>query len=398
MTQNNQNNNDTNMNNNFADLLEDSYSENERMEPGQMIEATIVKIIKEWIFINLGGKSEGHIEASELIDGDGNLTVKEGDTIKAYFISSKNDELLFTTKISSTKAGYALLERAYDSEIPVEGLVENEIKGGYHVKIGDLRAFCPYSQMGLMRTENPDQYIGQNLSFKITEFSENGRNIVLSNRSILEEKRKEQVEALKKSLQKGMKVKGTVTSIQKFGAFIDLDGVHALLPISEISRGRVDEIHKELSIGQEIEAAIINLDWENERISLSIKEILPDPWEEAKMKYKEGSRHTGQITRLTNFGAFVNLEPGLNGLIHISDLGAGTRINHPREVVQKGKEIEVKISSLDTEKKRISLKPVVNVQKEENYQKFLDNKNDSYKPMGNLGNLLKDKLNKKDEK
>ncbi len=392
MTQDNQNNNKE-MKENFADLLKDNYVDNGMPEPGQLIEAEIVSISGEWIFLYLGGKSEGHIEAKELTDKEGNLTVKEGDTIKAYFMSSQNGELHFTTKIRGDKAGHAVLQNAHENGIPVEGFVEKEIKGGYDVKIGNSRAFCPYSQMGLER-ENPEKYIGQHFSFRITEFSEKGRNIILSNRAILEEERKEQVEIMKQSLQAGMKVKGTVKSIQNFGAFVDIDGVQALLPISQISRSRVDDINESLSIGQEIEAAIIDLDWENERISISMKEIQPDPWDEAQSKYQEGSRHTGKIARIMNFGAFVTLEPGLDGLIHISDLGGETRIKHPREVVSEGKAIEVQIESVNTEKKRISLKPLLSSHKEENYQQFMDKKDDSYNPFGNLGDLLKDKLDK----
>ena len=260
MTQDHQNNNDINEDENFTDLLEDSYVDNDFLDPGQIIEAEIVKITDEWIFLNLGRKSEGHLEAKELTDENGSLTVKEGDTIKAYFMSSQNGEMLFTTKISGDHAGHAVLENAYENKIPVEGFVEKEIKGGYEIKIGNLQAFCPYSQMGLTQNDNPEKNIGQHLSFIISEFSEKGRNIVLSNRAILEEERKAQVEALKESLQEDMKVKGSVKSIQDFGAFVDIGGVQALLPISEISRSRVNDIQQFIKIDQEIETAIIKLD------------------------------------------------------------------------------------------------------------------------------------------
>ncbi len=376
---------------NFADLLEGSLSGHERYEPGQQIEAKIVKIAGESIFIHTGGKSEGYLEVNEFIDEEGNLTVNEGDTIKAFFMFSKNGEMQFTTKIGGEKAGHAVLEKAHENGIPVEGLVEKEIKGGYDVKIGNLRAFCPYSQMGLERV-SPEEYLGKHISFKITEFGEKGRNIIVSNRVILEEEREERINELKNTLEEGMKIKGTIKSIQDFGAFVDIGGVQALLPISEIARERVEDIKEELSIGQEIEAAILKIDWDNERISVSIKEILPDPWDEAESKYKDGSKHKGKIVRLTNFGAFVTLEPGLDGLIHISDLGGGVRIKHPREVVKQGQTIEVQVNSVDTEKRRISLAPVSAFQQEETLNSYTDKKDDSYKPMGNLGDLLKGKL------
>ncbi len=376
---------------NFADLLEGSLSGHERYEPGQQIETKIVKIAGESIFIETGGKSEGFLEVNEFIDEEGNLTVNEGDTIKAFFMFSKNGEMQFTTKIGGEKAGHAVLENAHENGIPVEGVVEKEIKGGFDVMIGKLRAFCPYSQMGLERV-SPEEYLGKHISFKITEFGEKGRNIVLSNRAILEEEREKIVNELKNTLEPGMKIKGTIKSIQNFGAFVDIGGVQALLPISEIARERVEDINEKLTIGQEIEAAILKLDWENERLSLSIKEILPDPWDEAESKYKEGSRYKGKIVRLTNFGAFVTLESGLDGLIHISDLGGGVRIKHPREVVKQGQTIEVQINSVDTEKRRISLAPVSNSQEGEAMNSYTDKKDDSYKPMGNLGDLLKGKF------
>jgi len=377
----------------FADLLKNSLPDNERMEPGQLVETEIVKITDEVTFLYIGGKSEGSLDTKELADDNGEISVKEGDTIKAYFMSSKGGELHFTTKISGEKAGYPVLLSAYENGIPVEGLIEKEIKGGYEVKIGKSRAFCPYSQMGLER-ESPEKYLGQNMPFKITEFSEKGRNIIVSNKAIMEEERQKLVDVLKDSLKQGDYIKGIIKSIQNFGAFVDIGGVQALVPISEISRERVEDINSVLKIGQEIEAVILNLDWDRERISLSIKETLPDPWLTAEKKYTEGSKHNGKIARLTNFGAFVTLEPGLDGLIHISDLGGGVRIKHPREVVQQGQMIEVQVNSVDIEKKRISLASLMARQEQDTIKEYTDDSSVSYKPMGNLGDLLKGKLDK----
>ena len=230
----------------FAKLLENSMSGTSSLEPGQLIEAEIVAISADCIFLQLDGKSEGQLDAAEMTDKDGNLTVKEGDTVKAYFLSAKNGIMQFTTRISGDKAGNAVLENAFESGIPIEGTVEKEIKGGYEVKIGESRAFCPYSQIGMKRVENSEEYIGKHLTFKILEYSENGRNILVSNRVILKEEHQNQIEILKKTLQENMTVKGTIKSIQDFGAFVDIDGIQALLPISEISRSRVDDIHQAL--------------------------------------------------------------------------------------------------------------------------------------------------------
>jgi small subunit ribosomal protein S1 len=359
---------------NFEALLEDSLSDIGPFEPGQQIETTVVSLAGDTIFLQLSGKSEGVLEAAEMLDKEGNLTVKEGDTIKVFFLEAKNGELRFTTRISGNAAGQAVLENAYNSGIPVEGVVVKEIKGGFEVTIGDSRAFCPYSQMGLRRIENPAEWVGRHLTFKIMEHGENGRNILVSHRMILEEEQKAQVEKLKKTLSLGAVVKGTVKQLQNFGAFVDLNGLQALLPISEISRTRVEDISAVLSVGQEIEAKIINLDWANERISLSLKALLPDPWDTARETYKKGTRHKGKVVRITNFGAFVNLEPGLDGLIPLSDLKGDTdsRDVNPRDFVKTGETLDVVINNLDIERKRISLKLASSFSEEESMKKYLD--------------------------
>lgn len=382
----------------FAALFENSLSDMKPMAPGQLVETEIVSISGDCIFLQLSGKSEGQLDKAEMTDKDGNLTVKEGDTIKAFFLSSKNGEMLFTTRISGDKAGSAVLENAFESGIPVEGIVEKEIKGGFEIKIGDTRAFCPYSQMDLKRVENPESYIGKNHTFKILEYGENGRNILVSIRAILEIKHKEQIEILKKELKENTVIKGTIKLIQDFGAFVDIRGVQALLPISEISRARVDDIHKTLSIGQEIEAEIIKLDWEKERITLSMKSLSSDPWDAAQKKYKNGSKHKGVVVRITDFGAFVSLEPGLDGLVHISDLKGDNRDNRdnsPGDMLKKGQSLTVQINSIDIEKKRISLKPVSSIQQDEDNKKYLEPESDGYNP---FAELLKGKTTKTNKK
>jgi small subunit ribosomal protein S1 len=330
-----------------------------------------------------------------MTDPDGTLTVKVGDSIRAFFLYSKNGEMHFTTKISGDKAGSALLEEAFEKGIPVEGSVEKEIKGGFEIKIGESRAFCPFSQMGLRRVEKPEEYIGSQLTFKILEYSEKGRNILVSNRAILEEEHQKRLEVLKKTLKTGMVVKGKIKSIQDFGAFVDLEGIQALLPISEISRSRVDDISTLLSEGQEIEAAILKLDWRNERITLSMKALLPDPWDEASTRYRAGSKHMGRVVRITDFGAFVSLEPGLDGLIHISELKEDPWSDKARTVLKKGQELNVQIKDIDTGKKRISLTPVSSVQEDKDIKKYLEPESDTYNP---FAELLKDKPKKAGDK
>ena len=376
----------------FATLFEDSFTEVNSMKPGQKIEAEIVSISGEYIFLHLNGKSEGLLEQAELTDKDGKLSVKEGDKVQAFFISSKNGEMHFTTKISGDQAGRAVLENAFEKNIPVEGVVEKEIKGGFEVRVGDSRAFCPFSQMGLKRVEDTSEYIGKHLTFKIIEHSKEGRNILVSNRAILEEEHNQKIDALKKELQEDQVVKGKVVSLQSFGAFVDINGVQALLPISEISRSRVDDISKVLSEGDEIEAAIIKLDWRNERITLSLKALLADPWDKAPSKYKPGSRHDGKVVRLTDFGAFVSLEPGLDGLIHISDLRTDSGSGKPSDLLKKGQDVKVIINSIDSDKKRISLKPLSSELEDEAAQQYFEPESETYNP---FAALLKNKNSKK---
>lgn len=390
-------NTETEPEDNFEELLNQSIVDPVFFNPGEKVEAVITTVTKDGVFIDLGGKTEGYVAVNEFMDDENNITIKEGDTISAYFLSSRNNEMLFTTRLSGDTTGNEHLEDAYRNRIPLEGLVEKEIKGGFEVKIaGNIRAFCPYSQMGLHRVKNSDQYIGQDLTFKIIEYSEKGRNIIISNRTVLEEERQKLKDALMESLEEGMTVSGEITSIQKFGAFVDIGGIEGLIPISEISWGRVEDINGSLSVGQKVDVAIKKLDWGNDKFSFSLKEILPNPWDDIGLKYPEGSSHTGKVVRLAPFGAFVTLEPGIDGLVHISELGKGKRINHPREVLEENQTIEVKISRVDEEEKRLSLAMVSNEQDSEDsasYKKYMaGTSKKSSGSFSTLGDILRAKM------
>lgn len=382
----------------FAELLGESEPDSGWLKPGQRVEAIIVKITPEWVFIDVGGKHEGYLDRKEFLDAEGKPTVKEGDMIRAYFLSSQHNEKLFTTKVGAGEAGRAFLEDAARGGIPVEGLVEREVKGGFEIKVGGgSRGFCPFSQMGLVRAETPAHWIGQRLAFKIIEFGERGRNIVLSHRAILEEEQAKVREGLKAFLKEGMPVKGKIVSVQKFGAFVDIGGIQALIPISEIAWEHVTDISERLSVGQEVDGVILKLDWENNRISLSLRSSLPDPWERVEKEFPVGGSFTGTVARLTKFGAFVTLLPGVDGLVHISKLGKGKRITHPSEVLAEGQSIAVKIENIDRENKRISLVPLGDAEEEtaeelEDYQKYVGKAPGSF---GSLGDALQKKMGAK---
>jgi small subunit ribosomal protein S1 len=384
----------------FAAMLEQSMVKRQRLEPGQMVEAKIVKISDEWIFLDLGGKGEGYVDKKEVVDpATGAVTVRQGDMLRAYYLSTKNNELLFTTKIGSGAAARSQLEDAWRSGVPVEGSIAKEVKGGFEVRIGTARAFCPFSQSGIRRGEDQTAYIGRTVMFKIIEYGENGRNVVVSRRPILEEEQREKKQALKATLQEGMRVKGTVVSLQKFGAFVNIGGVEGLLPISEVAWSRTEKIGDVLHTGQEIEVVIKKIDWDQDRFSFSLKDILADPWADVAGKYPVGAFLPGTVSRLAPFGAFVTLAPGIDGLIHISKLGGGKRISHPREALKEGQAIEVQVEAVDRDNRKISLAlaEVSRAEAEtvETIKEYKQREAEAPQNMGSLGELLKAQMEKK---
>lgn len=395
----------------FSDLLQENDLSKKELSPGEKIDAIVVDITQDSIFLDVGGKSEGFVDRKELEDEEGNISVKTGDSLAVYFLSTARNEMLFTTKIGGSSSSRAHLEEAYRSSIPIEGLVKKEIKGGFEVTVaGNIRAFCPFSHMELKRISEPDMYIGQQLLFKITKYGEGGRNIVLSRRLVLEEERAEKRESLKDAIQEGMTVKGTITSIREFGAFVDIDdAIEGLIPASEIGWSRTENIKDVLSEGQDVEVVIMKLDWENDRFSFSLKQALPDPWLTVSQKAPVGSLQSGKVVRLAKFGAFVNIADGIDGLIHISKLGGGRRINHPKEVLEEGQSVDVKIDDIDAEQKRISLSMVSSDPEEdaedtgktEDYTEYVKQAAPKQSKQGGtstFGELLQAKLKEKEEK
>lgn len=341
----------------FAELLEQSMSVSDRLKPGQKVKATVIGISGDRVYIALGGKSEGAIALDEFRDETGAVCVKPGDVVEAAFVSVRDGVRELTTKIRGgiPAAKMSTLRAAFDGSLAVTGDVKREVKGGFEVSIEGIRAFCPASQIDLRGGKEGGQYVGQSFPFRILELSEDGRNIILSRRALLDEERKAKQAELKATLEVGKDVTGKIRSIQKFGAFIDLGGIDGLIPVSELSWNRVDKPDDVLAVGQEVTARIISIDWEKNRLSLSLKALQPDPWAAVAAKYAVGGKAEGTVVRLTAFGAFVNLEPGLDGLIHISNFGTGKRINHPKEVVTVGQAVEVYIIGVDPAERRISL-------------------------------------------
>ncbi len=353
-----------------------------------MVETTVVAISSDTVFIDLGLKSEGFVDKSEFTDDAGNVSIKEGDRIKVYFASATRDELHFTTKLAGQNAGKDMLGSAFQNGVPVEGHVTKEIKGGFEVMVGTTRAFCPYSQMGFRERKEPAEYVGKHLTFKIQEYKNDGRNVVLSNRAILAEQAAEQKSKLAQKLQLGSVVKGCVSRIESYGAFVNVEGFEALLPVSEISHVRVGDVHDVLKVGQEVEAKIIRADWEREKVSLSMKELEADPWDGIADKFPVGTKIEGKVSRVADFGLFINLAPAVDGLVHISKLPVERNTNL-KQVYKPGDELAVTVDRVDEEDRKISLSPVVSNEEQDNaaeYQKAhaSDDDGETYNPFAAL--------------
>ncbi len=340
----------------FAALFEKSINISGRLSPGQKVKSRVVSISGDLVYVDLGGKSEGVIDLDEFTEADGACHIKEGDEVSAFFTSVRDGVRRLTTLVhgqSSVKLDN--IRTAYEAGMPVDGMVKSEIKGGFETLVGGVRCFCPFSQIDMRSSNGADNYLGRTYQFKVLEFKENGRSIVVSRRVLLEQEKQSRIEKLKETLQVGMDLTVPVRSIQKFGVFVDLGGVDGLIPLSEISWGRVDSLESVLPVGKEVTARIMSLDWERNRFTLSIKAMQPDPWVGMQEKYPVGSRVNGTIVRLAPFGAFVNIEPGIDGLVHISNLGAGRRINHPKEVVEVNQPVEAYVLIVDSESRKLSL-------------------------------------------
>jgi small subunit ribosomal protein S1 len=335
---------------------------------GAKVTGKILSIGEETAFVDLGTKSEAVIETAQLKDAAGNLTVNVGDSIDATVASASESGLQLRKRAASGGGGgknpeaAAEIKMAWQHGIPVEGVVSGINKGGAEVQVRGLRAFCPLSQLDLRYVEDPAQFVGQRLAFRVTQF-EDGRtrpNIVLSRRAILEEEQQEKAAEARSRIAVGSVITGKVTSLATYGAFVDLGGIEGMLHVSEIGYSRLAHPKEALSVGQEIEVQVIKIEKgkdekKPERISLSRRSLEKDPWREAATRFPEGTEVAGRVMRLESFGAFIEIAPGLEGLLHISEIGGGKRLNHSREGLQLGQDIRVRVLNVDPAKRRISL-------------------------------------------
>ncbi|HXT22115.1 MAG TPA: S1 RNA-binding domain-containing protein [Thermoanaerobaculia bacterium] len=331
-------------------------------QAGDKLSGRIVSFGEESAFVDLGGKSEGVIPLAELLDADGQRTVNVGDEVEAVVVGTGDDGVVLRVRGGGRgQAAPAELAQAHAHGLPVEGTVTAVIKGGVEVTVAGVRAFCPISQLDDRYVADAASFVGQRLSFRITRMEEGrgrGINMVLSRRTLLEEEKAVRAEAARAQLAPGKVVRGTVTSLAAYGAFVDLGGIEGLLHVSQLGHARVAHPQDVLAVGQEVEVQVLDIKTDakgEERISLSRRALVRDPWHDEAARLKPGTRRTGRVARLETFGAFVELAPGVDGLLHVSELGGGKPIRHPREAVKAGDTIEVAVKSVDVERRRIAL-------------------------------------------
>ena len=337
----------------FAALFEASIKA-KRFEKGQTIEGRIVAIGPEVAFVDVGGKGEATIEVEELKDADGDIDVAVGDRIQAMVVSTSGG-LTLSRRLARGAATDRQLEDAFRAGLPVEGKVERPVKGGFEVRIGRARAFCPISQMDTPRAPSVP-HEGHVYEFRIIEYKDEGRNLVVSRRALIEERDKERAAEVRRSIVAGAVVTGRVASVRDFGVFVDLGGgVQGLLHVSEIGWSRVDDPSQMFTPGDEITVKVLNVDEQKQKISLGLKQLTDDPWMTAAERYAVGQVHQARVTHVAEFGAFVELEPGVEALAHASTFPPTGRSDAWTKQVPPGSTAAFEILSIDPAKKRIGV-------------------------------------------
>ena len=347
----------------FEELLAESLQPVRTVEIGDEVEATVIGFDKDYIFLDLGTRLDGLLRKLELMR-DGQLTVKEGDRITVYITSQRQGVWQCSTRSGSGEtseqkarqiASLVALEEAYTRNTPIEGKVTAVAKGGFEIDVKGVKAFCPISQIDTDYCKNPEDHLNKAYTFEIIQFGEEGSNVVVSRREYLKHEAKKKAEKLWEKLEEGDIYEGTITSVQDFGAFINIGGIEGLLHISEISYERIENARDVLKAGQTLEIAIINIDRQTRKVSFSLKSLMEDPWIAAIKKISVGKEVQGKVVKMKTFGAFIELFPGVVGMIHISRLGTDRRHQHPKEVLNIGDVITMRVLEIDEANRKISL-------------------------------------------
>ncbi len=344
---------------NFADLFaaQDNNRASHRLSPGERVQAVIIAESNDSVFLDVGVKVDGVMDKKDLLDASGLPVAGVGDTVEAWVTRVSPQEIRLSRSMSGS--GAAALEDARDNAIPVEGRVTGPCKGGWLVETLGKQAFCPGSQMDAASLADPDNLAGRTLQFLVTRVENRGRNIVLSRRALLERERRESLEKLLAELKPGDEIEATVTRLAPYGAFVELaPAVEGMIHLSELSWSRVDAAEDVVRPGERIKVKVLSLGQDakgNTRISLSRKQAEGDPWADLEKRVQPGQVLPGRVTRLAPFGAFVELFPGVEGLVHLSELSFAKRVKEAGEVVSAGENVSVAVKEIDPEKRRISL-------------------------------------------
>ena len=343
-------------NESFAELFE-SFEANQNFKIGDIVTGRVLSITKDYVVVDIGYKSEGQIPIQEFRDAEGALTIAEGDQVEVYVDLAEDDDdaLVELSKDKAEKLRiWDQISIACENDELVKGRIIARVKGGLSVDIG-VKAFLPGSQVDIRPIRNLEQFLGEDFDFKVIKFNKRRGNIVLSRRVLLEKERASLKSKTLEQLEESAVLTGTVKNITEYGAFVDLGGIDGLLHITDMSWGRVNHPSEMVQVGDEIEVKVLKFNSETERVSLGLKQISQDPWGHAENKYHVGDRVTGRVVSLTDYGAFVELEEGIEGLIHISEMSWTRRVKHPSKMVAIGDNVETIVLDIDSKNKRISL-------------------------------------------
>ncbi|KZY62297.1 30S ribosomal protein S1 [Oleiphilus sp. HI0071] len=344
------------MSESFADLFEESLKEID-MTPGSIVKGVVVDIDSDWVTVNAGLKSEGVIPLSQFVNEAGDIELAVGDTVDVALDAVENG--FGETQLSREKAkraeAWKELEKAFEAQEIVKGIINGKVKGGFTVDLKSVRAFLPGSLVDVRPVRDTLHLEGKELEFKVIKLDQKRNNVVVSRRAVLEAENSAERDALLESMAEGMEVKGIVKNLTDYGAFVDLGGVDGLLHITDMAWKRIKHPSEIVNVGDEINVKVLKFDRERNRVSLGLKQLGEDPWVSIKERYPENTRVTARVTNLTDYGCFAEIEEGVEGLVHVSEMDWTNKNIHPSKVVQLGDEVEVMVLDIDEERRRISL-------------------------------------------
>jgi small subunit ribosomal protein S1 len=343
-------------NENFSDLLEESLKDENRLQ-GRVINGTVLAIENDIVIIDVGLKSEGAITIKEFSEPDGDVTIKAGDKVDVFVerYEGRDGSVMLSREKARREEAWTVLEKALEKEERVTGIIFGRVKGGFTVDLSGAIAFLPGSQVDIRPTRDVVPLMGKPQPFQILKMDRSRGNIVVSRRAVLEETRAEERNELISNLKEGQVLEGIVKNITDYGAFVDLGGVDGLLHVTDIAWKRINHPSEALQVGETVEVQIIRFNVENQRISLGMKQLKSDPWEGAQAKYPISTQCNGRVTNITDYGAFVELEAGIEGLVHVSEMSWTKKNVHPGKIVSTSQEVEVMVLEVDPSKRRISL-------------------------------------------